>query len=143
MLGRMSPVYKADLATGLVREFPELQGVIGGHYWRWENREVLSRPGEGSEKILLEAEAISEHYHPRFPGDTLPESLLGRILAATDKYLYQVAAFKAGLSPSGSEDPYAVRRSGTGLIALLADSGWSISVKDLAERSAGVFGEVD
>ncbi len=143
VLGRISPVYKADLATGLVREFPELQGVIGGHYWRWENREQISRQDEGSQKILLEARAISEHYHPRFPGDTLPESLPGRILAASDKYLYLVAAFKAGLSPSGSEDPYAVRRAGTGLIALIAGSGWSISVKDLAERSAGVFGESD
>lgn len=143
MLGRVSTVYKADLATGLVREFPELQGVIGGHYWRWENREKIARHGEEAEKILLEAHAIAEHYHPRFPGDTLPESIAGRILSASDKYLYQVAAFKAGLSPSGSEDPYAVRRAGTGLIALIADSGWSISVKDLAERSAGVFGESD
>ena len=143
MLGRISAVYKADLATGLVREFPELQGVIGGHYWRWENREQISRQDAESGKVLLEARAIAEHYRPRFSGDVLPESLLGRILAASDKYLYQVAAFKAGLSPSGSEDPYAVRRAGTGLVALIADSGWSISVKDLASRSAGIFGESD
>ncbi len=143
MLGRISPVYKADLATGLVREFTELQGVIGGHYWKWENRDLIVKQDSESEKILLEARAIAEHYHPRFSGDSLPESLLGRILAASDKYLYLVAAFKAGLSPSGSEDPYAVRRAGTGLIAIVADSGWSLSVNDLALRSAGVFGEND
>lgn len=143
MLGRISPVYKADLATGLVREFTELQGVIGGHYWKYENRDRILKENSESDQILLEAQAISEHYHPRFSGDSLPESLLGRILAASDKYLYLVAAFKAGLSPSGSEDPYAVRRAGTGLIAIVADSGWSLSVNDLALRSAGVFGEND
>ncbi len=143
MLGRIALVYKGDLVTGLVREFPELEGIIGGHYWKWENREILAREDGASARILLEAQAISEHYLPRFSGDVHPSSLCGKVLSSCAKYLHQVAAFKAGLAPTGSEDPYAVRRAGTGLVSLLFEGGWSISPTELAERTAGIFGETD
>ncbi|HTO73434.1 MAG TPA: glycine--tRNA ligase subunit beta, partial [Gemmatimonadales bacterium] len=97
---------KADLVTGLVREFPELQGVIGGDY--------AARQGESS----AVAAAIAEHYRPRFTGDALPASALGRLLSLADKVDTIIGYFGVGLAPTGSEDPYALRRQAAGVVQI-------------------------
>jgi glycyl-tRNA synthetase beta chain len=97
---------KADLVTGLVREFPELQGVIGGHY--------AARQGESS----TVATALAEHYRPRFTGDALPSTPLGRLLSLADKVDTIVGYFGVGLAPTGSEDPYALRRQAAGVVQI-------------------------
>jgi glycyl-tRNA synthetase beta chain len=97
---------KADLVTGLVREFPELQGVIGGDY--------AARQGESPPV----AAAIAGQYRPRFTGDALPESSLGQLLALADKVDTIVGYFGVGLAPTGSEDPYALRRQAAGVVQI-------------------------
>jgi glycyl-tRNA synthetase beta chain len=97
---------KADLVTGLVREFPELQGVIGGNY--------AARQGEPS----AVATAIAEHYRPRYTGDALPSSPVGQLLSLADKVDTIVGYFGVGLAPTGSEDPYALRRQAAGVVQI-------------------------
>ena len=97
---------KADLVTGLVREFPELQGVIGGSY--------AARQGEPP----AVAAAIAEHYRPRFTGDALPSTPMGRLLSLADKVDTIVGYFGVGLAPTGSEDPYALRRQAAGVVQI-------------------------
>jgi glycyl-tRNA synthetase beta chain len=109
----VAPLCKADLITGVVREFPSLQGVMG--------RVLMSRHSELEETAShLNADAIEEHYQPRFSGDALPKSLLGQILSISDKIDTIVGCFGIGMIPTGSEDPYALRRQGLGLIQILS-----------------------
>ncbi len=98
---------KADLVTSMVNEFPELQGIMG--------REYALNSGEGKEV----SKAIYEHYLPRFAGDDVPESTAGAVVALTDKLDNIVASFSLGKEPSGSQDPYALRRQALGVIAIL------------------------
>ncbi len=98
---------KADLLTGVVREFPSLQGIIGRSYAVFEKESVWT------------ARAIEEHYMPRLSGSQLPETRMGQILAIADKLDTIVGCFGIGLIPSGSEDPYALRRQGMGIIQIL------------------------
>jgi glycyl-tRNA synthetase beta chain len=105
---RAARLAKADLVTGLVREFPELQGAIGGDY--------AARQGE-SQAV---AEAIGQHYRPRSTGDALPSSPLGQWLSLVDKIDTVVGYFGVGLAPTGSEDPYALRRQAAGVVQLVA-----------------------
>jgi glycyl-tRNA synthetase beta chain len=102
---RVAPLCKADLVTGVVREFPSLQGVMG--------RILADRNSE-------QGGAIQEHYQPRFPGDPLPKSLCGQILSVADKLDSIVGCFGIGKVPTGSEDPYALRRLGVGVIQILS-----------------------
>jgi glycyl-tRNA synthetase beta chain len=97
---------KADLVTGLVREFPELQGVIGGDY--------AARQGEAP----AVAAALAEQYRPRFTGDALPSSPLGQVLSLADRVDTIVGYFGVGLAPTGSEDPYALRRQAAGVVQI-------------------------
>jgi glycyl-tRNA synthetase beta chain len=99
---------KADLVTGLVREFPELQGAIGCNY--------AARQGESPAVIT----AIAEHYRPRFTGDAPPASSLGQMLSLSDKVDTIVGYFGIGLAPTGSEDPYALRRQAAGVVQIAA-----------------------
>ncbi len=138
-LDRLATLAKADLATGLVREFPELEGVIGGHYWSLEHRSDLDRGGSDSVRVRLESLAIAEHYHPRHLQDRLPVSLPGRVLALADKFLHQVGGFGAGFVPSGSEDPYALRRAAVGMFSLLLETKWPISLDRLAEKAKEIL----
>ncbi len=101
---RVAPLCKADLMTGIVREFPSLQGVMG---------RILTDKDAGN------GQAIQEHYQPRFPGDPLPASLSGQIVSVADKLDSIVGCFGIGKIPTGSEDPYALRRQGIGLIQVL------------------------
>jgi len=106
---RAAHLCKADLATQMVVEFTSLQGVVG--------REYALRSGE-SEAV---AEAILEHYLPRFAGDMLPQTKPGLLLSLTDRLDSLLGLFTAGLAPSGSADPYGLRRAALGLIQVLAE----------------------
>ena len=102
-------VCKCDLTTGVVREFPSLQGVMG---------RILAAPlGVAAAPVGV---AIEEHYQPRYPGDKLPKSDLGSILSVADKLDTIVGCFLIGKIPSGSEDPYALRRQGLGMIQVMS-----------------------
>ncbi|MFI4974197.1 MAG: glycine--tRNA ligase subunit beta [Caulobacterales bacterium] len=98
---------KADLASGMVKEFPELQGVMGGYYARAE--------GLGDDI----ADAIAEHYKPQGPGDTVPTAPVSLALALADKLDTLVAFFAIDERPTGSRDPYALRRAALGIIRIL------------------------
>lgn len=109
---------KADLLTGVVSEFPELQGLIGKYYALNER--------EGSEV----AEAIREQYLPAYSGGRLPETDAGTIISLADKLDNIVSFFAIGLIPTGSEDPFALRRHTLGVIAILMNKDCSITLKE-------------
>ncbi|MEN3001084.1 MAG: glycine--tRNA ligase subunit beta [Armatimonadota bacterium] len=100
---------KADLATQMVMEFPDLQGIIGEEYAR--------RAGEP----LCVARAIAEHYQPRYAGDALPQTPIGRALAVLDRIDTLVGYVGLGYLPKGSSDPFGLRRAATGVVEILAE----------------------
>jgi len=112
---------KADLATGMVGEFPELQGVMGRHY-------AL----HSGEKPAV-AEALLEAYLPRFAGDALPQGALGAILSVADRMDTICGIFGIGMAPTGSEDPHALRRHTLAVINILAERAWPIHLHSLVE----------
>ena len=120
---RAALLCKADLVTDLVVEITSLQGVMG--------REYALVAGESAEV----AEAIGEHYRPRFAGDKLPQSQVGRIVALADKLDTIVTGLAAGLAVTGSADPYGLRREGQGIVALLVEGKLSLSLRDMIARS--------
>ncbi len=122
-LSRAALLCKADLVTQMVGEFPELQGVMGAKY------AVAS--GEGSQV----AEAIREHYLPSGADDLLPASHLGRALALSERLELLVSIFATGQRPTGSSDPFALRRAGNGLLHILVDCGWSLNLVSLLEAA--------
>ena len=109
-LCRAAELCKADLASEMVKELPALQGTIGEEYAR--------RDGEPEEVAV----AISEHYKPKGAGDPLPETLTGRLLAIADRVDTLTGYAGIGVVPSGTSDPYALRRAASGLVALLGTS---------------------
>jgi len=116
-------IYKADLLTGVVSEFPELQGVMGMHYARLAGEtETVAR-------------AIYEHYLPRFAGDDLPSTDVGAVLSVCDKMDSIVACFGVGLQPTGAGDPYALRRQALGVLHILAGRGWNVALSDLIRKA--------
>lgn len=122
-LMRAAWLAKTDLITGVVREFPELQGIMGNYY--------AVHDGEAMEV----AEAIEEHYLPTHSGGALPKTDLGALLSLTDKIDNVTAFFSIGLIPTGSEDPFALRRQALGIIAILFDKGYAITMKELVEKA--------
>ena len=104
---RAAHLAKADLVSSAVVEFTDLQGVMGGYYATAAGEE----PGV--------AEAIVDHYRPRFAGDDLPRSMAGSIVAIADKLDTIAGIFSAGMAPTGSADPYALRRSAIGVLLML------------------------
>lgn len=123
IIDRSAYLSKADLVTGMVYEFTELQGVMG--------REYALINGEDSRV----ADAIFEHYLPRFSGDELPQSDAGRITSISDKLDNIVATFSRGLIPSGSQDPYALRRQALGIAHIVIQANYSVSLQHLVEAS--------
>ncbi len=107
MAARGAYLAKADLVTGAVIEFTSQQGVMGGYY--------AAASGEPEEVAL----AVSQHYRPRFAGDALPDQLVGRIVAMADKLDTACGIFAIDEAPTGSSDPYAVRRAAIGIINIL------------------------
>ena len=123
-LRRCALLCKTDLVTGMLIEFTELQGVMG--------REYALLDGEKPEV----AAGIFEHYLPRFAGDALPATTIGRIVGIGDKLDNICATFSRGLAPTGSQDPYALRRQALGVINILLDANYHIS---LAKIIAGTL----
>ena len=120
---RAARLSKADLVSQMVFEFPELQGIMGGYY--------AMHSGEEAEV----AQAIKEHYHPAFAGDSLPSGELGAIIAVADKLDTIIGCIGVGLIPSGSEDPYGLRRHALGILQIVLDQGWQISFQNTVEAS--------
>ncbi len=134
---RAAELSKTDLMTGVVREFPELQGIMGMYYAREDGEE---------EEV---AHAIMEQYLPAFSGDRAPETDTGAVLALADRIDNLASFFSIGLKPTGSEDPFALRRQALGVIAILAERDLDISIRDVlgpalsnAEGAENVEGEV-
>ena len=127
-LERATHLAKTDLTTGMVSEFTELQGIMGKEYALLDGE----TPAVG--------EAIFEQYLPRFAGDILPSTDAGRILSIVDKVDTIVATFSRGLIPTGSQDPYALRRQTIGIINILMDSKWSLSMRPIWMKAMELLG---
>ena len=125
---RAASLAKADLLTDMVGEFPELQGVMGGYYGRHD--------GEAADV----AEAIEDHYKPRFAGDTLPRGRVGVVVALADKLEVLVGLFGIGQSPTGDKDPFALRRQALGVIRMLIEVPVPIDLAQLVALAVPAFG---
>jgi glycyl-tRNA synthetase beta chain len=115
---RAAQLCKADLTSGMVGEFPELQGIMGRYYAK----------AQGKNDAI--AEAIYEHYKPQGAGDDLPKSDLGAILSVADKLDSIISLFAAGEKPTGSKDPLALRRAALGVLRIMLHFGWQINLED-------------
>ena len=122
---RAAELSKNDLVSGTVGEFPELQGRVGG----------LLLEAEGAGETV--ARAVYEHYRPAGPGDELPRSPAGRIVSIADKLDTVAELLRAGERPSGSKDPLGLRRAGNGIVRILLDATWSITLDGLARLAGG------
>jgi glycyl-tRNA synthetase beta chain len=120
---------KTDLLTDMVGEFPELQGIMGGYYARHD--------GLGQEV----AEAIEDHYKPRFAGDELPRNNVGLVVALADKLETLVGMFGIGNVPTGDKDPFALRRHALGVIRMLIEKDVALGLPELLALSTPVFGD--
>jgi glycyl-tRNA synthetase beta chain len=120
---------KTDLLTDMVGEFPELQGIMGGYYARHD--------GLSSDV----AEAIEDHYKPRFAGDDLPRNNVGLVVALADKLETLVGMFGIGNMPTGDKDPFALRRHALGVIRMLIEKDLTLGLPELLALSAPVFGD--
>lgn len=123
ILGRAALLAKADLTSGVVGEFPSLQGVMGSVY--------ANRSGEVPEVSA----AIYEHYLPSSSGGALPASLAGAIVSIADKMDTIAGCFSVGLIPTGAADPYALRRQSLGIIAIILDKGFNLRIDELADEA--------
>ena len=128
---RAARLCKADLATQMVMELPALQGIIG--------REYALAGGEDTRV----AEAISEHYLPRSAGDDLPRTELGRLLAVADRVDTLVGYVGMGIIPTGSSDPYGLRRAAQGVIQILAEDEKSPPLMEIELHAAHAYKEVN
>ena len=124
---RAAELSKADLVTGMVTEFTELQGIMG--------REYALLDGEKPEV----ARAIDEQYMPRFAGDELPQSDLGFALSVADKVDNIVGTFSQGRIPTGSQDPFALRRQALGLVLILIERESGLLLGDLVEEACDLY----
>ena len=126
-VSRASMLSKADLVSQVVVEFPKLQGVMGNVY--------AKKAGE-PEAV---AEAIEEHYLPKFSGDNLPETTEGAILAIADKIDTICGCFSIGLTPTGASDPYALRRQAIGILQILLKNDYALSLREMITKSLSLF----
>jgi glycyl-tRNA synthetase beta chain len=127
IVGRAALLSKADLASLMVGEFPELQGIMGCYY--------AQNQGESLEV----AQAIEEHYWPKTSGGTIPEAVPSLILAMADRIDTLVGFFAIGITPSGSKDPFALRRAGLSLIALSLNPHFSLSMIDVLSHAYDTY----
>lgn len=122
---RAAELAKNDLQSRMVNEFPELQGIAGRHY--------ALAAGEPKEIAL----AIDEAYQPRFAGDDIALSPLGKVLAIAERLDTLAGGFAAGLKPTGNKDPFALRRNALGLARTVIESGFNLDVKTLLASAVG------
>ena len=120
---------KSDLMSEMVGEFADLQGIMGGYY-------ALN---DGESDIV--AQAIREHYKPRFSGDEIPSTNEGLVVAIADKLDTITGVYGIGQAPTGSKDPYALRRSALGVIRILLENNREFKLKDLINYSSNLYQE--
>jgi glycyl-tRNA synthetase beta chain len=124
---RAAHLCKADLLTGMVGEFPELQGTMGMHYARHDGEPEAVAAG------------IEAHYHPRFAGDTLPGDRIGASVALADKLDTLVGLFGIGQQPTGDRDPFGLRRQALGVVRILVEQGLPLPLSDLVAAAFAVY----
>jgi len=122
---------KADLLTDMVGEFPELQGIMGRYYARHDGL---------ADDV---ADAIEDHYKPRFAGDALPRGQVGTVVALADKLETLTGMFGIGQIPTGDKDPFALRRHALGIIRMLAENDLDLPLVALLANAAVPFAAVD
>jgi len=127
LIGRAARLLKADLVTEMVGEFPGLQGTMGRYY--------ASADGEHPEV----ADAIEEHYLPRYAGDRLPKTKTGQIVAIADKIDTVVGVFAAQEEPTGDKDPYALRRAALGVLRIIIETPMDIDLKPTIDQAFSVY----
>ncbi|QKG84932.1 glycine--tRNA ligase subunit beta [Kroppenstedtia pulmonis] len=121
---RAAEISKFDLTTYMVSEFPELAGIMGEEY--------AVKAGENP----AVAQAVLEHHYPRFGGDTVPEFLIGSLISLADKVDAVASAFSIGIQPTGSQDPYGLRRRAAGAVQILMEKRWpEISLDELLTQA--------
>jgi len=125
---RAALLARTDLLTGMVGEFPELQGVMGSYYARHDGEDPAV------------AAAIAEQYLPRFAGDALPASMTGIVLALADKLETLTGLFGIGQQPTGDKDPFALRRHALGVLRILMEKALPLPLDALIEAACGAFG---
>ncbi|MCH1624968.1 glycine--tRNA ligase subunit beta [Fredinandcohnia quinoae] len=126
---RAADICKFDLVTNMVYEFPELQGLMGERYARLSGED---------EAVAI---AINEHYMPRHAEDKSPSTMIGTIISIADKLDTIVGCFSIGIIPTGSQDPYALRRMAAGIVQILLEKEWNIPLEDLLDTSLELFEE--
>ena len=127
--GRGALLAKCDLMSQMVAEFPELQGEMGCHY-------ALA---SGEDQAV--ADAIGEHYAPRFAGDDIPHSPAGQVVSLADRADTLVGVFAAGLKPSGNKDPFALRRAALGMVRILLEARLPLHPRRILEHAASRLAE--
>ncbi len=120
---RAAELCKCDLMTDMVGEFPKLQGIMGNYYARLD--------GEAGEV----ADAIEQHYWPRYAGDNLPEAAAGQIVALSDRIDTMLGIFAIGQKPTGVKDPFALRRSALGIIRILIEKELALDIADVCRKA--------
>lgn len=123
LVARAAELAKCDLVTGMVGEFPDLQGIMGRYY------ALADREPDAV------ADAIAEHYQPRFAGDDLPASQAGQVLAVADKLDTLAGIFSIGKKPSGNRDPFGLRRAALGVVRILIECGVDVDLKALIAKA--------
>ncbi|MFO1385221.1 MAG: glycine--tRNA ligase subunit beta [Chitinivorax sp.] len=127
---RAAYLAKADLVTDMVGEFPELQGIMGGHYARHDG------------ETAAVAQAVEQHYWPRFAGDSLPADNIGACAALADKLETLVGIWGIGLQPTGDKDPFGLRRAALGVLRILLETPLPLDLVELLEVAKAGFTEV-
>ncbi len=122
---------KADLLTDMVGEFPELQGIMGRYYAQHDGLPAAV------------ADAVEDHYKPRFAGDTLPRGLAGTVVALADKLETLVGMFGIGQIPTGDKDPFALRRHALGVIRMLAEGNLDLPLMSLLTVAGNAFAAIE
>ena len=126
LCGRAALLAKADLTTGLVGEFPELQGVMGSYY--------AAHDGENKEVV----EAIKNHYAPRGASDAVPSSLTAMVVSLADKIDQLTSFFAIGQKPSGSGDPFALRRAALGIVRIIVENSMRLPLRAVLSKAAAL-----
>ena len=127
LVDRAARLVKADLLTEMVGEFPELQGIMGTYYARHD--------GEPEEVAM----ACTEHYQPRFAGDTLPATPTGTAMALADKLETLAGIWGIGLQPTGDRDPFALRRHALGILRILIEKKLPLSLRKMLAEAVGIL----
>jgi glycyl-tRNA synthetase beta chain len=126
-IDRAAQLCKADLVTQMVKEFPELQGIMGQYY------------AQSSGETEIVAQGILEHYQPRGAGDRLPQTLTGKIIAIADRLDTLVGIFGLGIVPTGSSDPFALRRSAAAIVQIAWDSDFALNLPQLLHAAIDIY----